>query len=296
MMKKIILTFLPLALAAAALILACVTAVSSDDALARAEMERDRLNRENLALEARVEALEQSLQRLQTVASLDSWSLEAKSWSDAAGADITFTAVPAEYNQSISATLLVMLDGQQTAAVPCLWDGSAFTAVVGLNPEDGYSYYCLLQSPGGGEQLLLASPENPAEPVAVFLKSHMERYCNLLVSDWTEEKGKLVLTEAYAQAQLPQLSPEGAVALEGASLELTMNGETVASMPITLSPSEVEGSFDMAITGASFEIPALGEGDVLELYLRVKLSAGEDLTSYGGSWYLENGKLTSVVG
>ncbi len=295
-MKKHILALLALVLAAAALILAGVTAASSDAALSRAEEEHRRLSTENYALEARLESLEGQLQQLRTVASLESWSLEAECWPDAAGADITFTAVPTAYTQGVSATLLVLLDGRQTAAVPCVWDGTAFAAEVGLTPEDGYSYYCQLQSPGGSEQLLLASPDNPAEPVAVFLKSHMECYCNILIGEWTADEGKLTLAETYAQAQLPRLSPEGEVTLSGAALELTLNGALVTSMPIELNPSEVSGSFDRTLADTAFEIPALEEGDVLELYLRVDLSAGEDLMAYGGSWYLENGTLTSVVG
>lgn len=292
-MKKNLLSILALALAAAALLAALAGQASAGKAL---QERTEALEAQNAQLAARLEELEQSLQRLQTVTSLESWSLEAAAWSDASGADITFTAVPTEYTQGISATLLVRLGTQQVAAVPCSWDGNAFTAVAGLNLEDGYSYYCLLQSPGGTEQLLLASPETPAEETAVFLKSAMLSYCNLVVSEWTEKEGKLVLTDAYAHAQLPRLSPHGQVTLRGAELELVLNGAVTEVIPITMATNEVDGSFEMSITNAEFTLPALTAEDVLELQLRIKPSAGEDLVSYGASWYLEGETLTSVVG
>lgn len=295
-MKKYLLSLLALVLAAVSLAAGLWAKSSAGEELELLRQRVTRLEEENQQLRQRQDRTEEDLGRLRTVASLESWSLEAQAWADSTGADICFTAVPAEDAQGVSATLLVYLEGRQTAAVPCAWDGAAFTAVAQLNPADGYSYYCLLQSPGGTEQLLLASPEEPGAPIAVYLASALNRYCNVMLSDWAVTEAGLTLKEVYAHAQLPRLSPEGEVALTGAFLELRRNGAVVETVNAALSQDEVALSFSAAITDVSFPLPELAEGDVLELYLRVKLSAGEDLTAYGASWYLEEGVLTSVVG
>jgi hypothetical protein len=119
----------------------------------------------------------------------------------------------------------------------------------------------------------------------------------LVVNDWVENPGSaLVLTDAYAQVQLPRVSVAGEVEIGKAEVVLRLNDTESIRLPIKLSPSEVAGSFELVITDLQIPMPELTETDVLELYLEVSLTDGRKLTAFGVTWHLENEKLTSAVG
>ena len=257
----------------------------------------DDLYAENHQLQERVEALEAQLEQLMTAVSLQNWSLNVSPWADSTGADVTLTAVPSGYQTGVSATFLVVLEGRQVQSIPCLWDGTAFTATAPLSAADGYSYFFLLSSPAGTQQLPLSDPDSPDSAIAVYLQSSLSAYCNLAIHDWTEDTGvSLTLTDAYAQVQLPQISIEGNLDILSAELVLRRNGTEAHRLPITLSPSEVAGSFDLTISDLQIPVPELEQSDVLELSLEVILSDGRHLNAFGITWTLEDGKLSSAVG
>ena len=164
----------------------------------------DDLYQQNRELREQIAQLEARLDQFMTVTSLKDWNLEATPWADSTGADVTFAAVPTEYQPGMGATLLVMLEGRQAASVPCVWDGNVFSATVSLSAADGYSYFCLLSGPAGVQQLSLMGPESEDAGYPVYLQSALSSYCNLLINDWNDQKGtSLILTAAYAQVQLP---------------------------------------------------------------------------------------------
>lgn len=257
----------------------------------------DDLYSENRALEARVDALESQLDQLMTAANLQSWSVDVSPWPDSTGADVTLTAVPSSYKAGVNATFLVTLANRQVASVPCDWDGTAFTATVSLGAVDGYGYYCLLQSPGGTQKLPLLTPDSPDGGIPVYLQSSLSSYCNFVATDWIENPGvNLVLTDAYAQVQLPRISAAGSVEIVSAHIVLRLNGTESVRIPIQLSPSEVEGSLELVITDLQIPMPELEDSDALELSLEVSLTDGRNLSAVGVTWQLNNGKLISAVG
>ena len=257
----------------------------------------DDLYAENKRLADRVEALENQLDQLMTAVNLQSWSLEVSPWADSTGADVTLTATPSGYQAGVSATFLVMLQGEPVASIPCHWDGSVFTATASLNALDGYSYFCQLSSPNGSQQLPLTGPEAPDAGIAVYLQSSLSAYCNLVVNDWIENPGiNLVLTDAYAQAQLPQISIANAVEISTAEIVLRLNGLESVRVPIRLNPSEVADSYDLTITDLQIPMPELEQSDVMELSLEIILSDGRHLNAIGITWTLDGGKLVSAVG
>lgn len=257
----------------------------------------DDLYRENQELRTQLEDLNERLDQFMTVTSLDSWTLSAVAWPDSTGADVTLNAIPTEYREGISAELLVLLDGQQAASVPCVWDGEAFTATAALDAADGYSYFCLLSGPSGVQQLPLMTPDSPDAGIPVYLLSGLSSYCNLVVNDWVEQSSvSLLLTDAYAQVQLPQIFSGDSLYIDTSKLALRLNGEVTTRVSIALAPSEVAGSFDLTITDLHIPMPKLEKSDTLELYLEITLSDGRHLQAFGISWYLEDGKLSSVVG
>ena len=257
----------------------------------------DDLYRENRELQEQIWQLQEQLDQFMTVTSLQDWSLTPSPWADSTGADVTFTAVPTEFHQGLGATLLVTLDGHQVASVPCVWDGSVFTATASLSAADGYSYFCILSGPSGVQQLTLMTPDSPDANIPVYLQTSLSSYCNLVVNDWIGQSTSLVLTAAYAQVQLPQLCPAEKLQILSQELVLRLNGQITARIPVNLTPSEVAGSYDLTITDLHMPLPELIKTDSLELYLEITLSDGRHLQAFGISWYLDNGgKLASAVG
>ena len=256
----------------------------------------DDLYSRNRELTREVEDLKSRLDTLVTVSALRTWDLEAVPWADSTGAEMRFSAEPMEYRQGDSARLLVEREGMAVTTVECTWNGTAFTAQFSLDAQDGYSYYCLLSTGAGAQKLPLASPDHPEPIVPVYLKSSLSAYCNLLVNDWQEMSGSLMLTDAAAQVQLPLASSNGAVNLMASELVLRRSGEEVLRIPISMEPSEVAGSFDVTIPDTRFPLPELEEGESLELYLEVILSDGRRLSALGISWQKTEEGLSSAVG
>lgn len=257
----------------------------------------DDLYSENRQLQEQVDALEGQLQQLMTAVNLQSWDLDVAPWADSTGADVTLSVVPSSYQSGINATFLVTLEGEQITSVPCHWDGTAFTATAPLGAADGYGYYCLLLSPSGTQKLPLLTPDSPDPGVPVYLQSSLSSYCNLVVNDWIENPGSsLVLTDAYAQVQLPRISAAGTVEIAATEVVLRLNGQESVRIPIKLSPSEVDYSYDLVISDLHIPMPELTDSDSLELSLEVSLTDGRYLKAVGVTWKLKSGKLTSAVG
>lgn len=295
-MKKNILSILALLLAAVSLVFSLMTYRSAGNEKTYYADRLFALTRENEELEGKLDALTAQVERLQTVVSLEEWTLEVEPWADNSGADVTLRAVPTGYTEGVIATFLVTHNGTEAVSIPCVWDGTAFTATAGLTAQDGYGYYCRLGSPGGSQLLSLTTPESPDQDIPVYLASSLGAYCNLMVSDWFVQEEKMVLTEVFAQVQVPRISASGQVELDKAELVLSLNGADLIRKPIELDPSEVEGSFDATLAEVELNMPELEETDTLDLNLVVTLSDGTRLTAYGASWYLEDGALSSVVG
>lgn len=253
------------------------------------------LSRENEELRLQIEVLRGELEQFMTVSTLKEWDLTAVPWTDSTGADVTFTAIPSEYQPGMGATLMVMQGDRQAASVPCVWDGTRFTGTANLNAADGYSYFCLLSGPNGTQQLSLMGPDSEKPGIPVYLQSALSSYCNLVINNWEAENNILILTGAYAQVQLPRIQVRE-LQISTQELVLQLNGQITAKVPVVLVPSEVAGSYEMVITDLHIPMPELKADDILELFLEVNLSDGRHLQAFGISWYLEKGELTSSVG
>lgn len=252
------------------------------------------LEQEIQELQARIDELEGQLAFYEASGGLSYWTLDVYAWPDSTGADVTLQATPAAFQDGMSASLLVLLDGQEMADVPCRWDGSAFCATASLPAADGYSYFCVLYpAEGATQQIALTSPESPSYPV--YLAAGLSAYCNLLVDTWEETDGSLVLTAASAHVQLPRFSAQD-TAIQSAQLVLSRNGEEIQRLDLTLEPSEVAGSFEQLLGGTRFPLPETADDDELTLHLEVALTTGLELLAPGVSWYRIDGALHSVVG
>lgn len=265
------------------------SAVDSDR-LALLEQDCADLRSQVNALTARLEALEN--------AGLKSWNLTAHAWSSSNGATVALTAEPSAYTAGQAAEFVIRLNGQAAETVPCIWDGTSYTAFVDLNAADGYGYYCILVSPDGTrEQIALNTPENPVDDTLVYMESSLSAYCNLFVEDWEEADGKLTVTSGYIQAQMPRLSASGgAVSCARSELAFQLNGQEIERQAITLPEGEGAGSYEMALSGVSFAMPEMEDDYQLDLWLELVLSDGSTISCNGGSWYYNGGELNLIVG
>ncbi len=291
-MKKNLSALLALLLCAMPVLSACQKEAPANDY----EQQIAALTQENAALKEQVDVLTRQLESIQN-AVLTDWDLTAKASSDRNSAVLSFSAVPAVAPEGQTVSLVVLLNGFEAESVQCAPQDGTYYGTLTLPAADGYSYYCLLSSPNGSRQLPLTGPNTPDAGIPVYLQTSLSAYSNLVVNNWIENPGStLVLTDAYAQVQLPQISADGAVQIVTAEVVLRLNGVESARIPIKLAPSEVAGSFDLTITDLQIPMPELEQGDVLELSLEVNLSDGRRLNAFGITWTSENGKLTSAVG
>ncbi|MBQ7801882.1 MAG: hypothetical protein IJ375_06135 [Oscillospiraceae bacterium] len=289
-MKKNLLSVIALVVAAAALIAACVCVGQLNARIGELETSNAALAEQVQILSARME--EFFIQP--AVTGVSDWNLTPVAWSDGSGADVTLTMTPVEYDEGISVRFVVEMEGQPMADIPCRWGGATYTATAGLLAMNGYTYSCVFESPSGTDTQILASPDAPTAPEAVYLADSLSAYCNLLVDSWKFESGTLTITGGYAQVQLPQIG-DGAQNAPEAELLLVLNGADLGRCELELAAGEGTGGYEAELTGASFEVPELGEGDLLELWLNAGIGGGTQSVC-GAEWYLEEGQLLLMAG
>lgn len=260
------------------------------------EAEIRQLREENNALTQQVEALQAQLEQLQYTR-LESWTLDARGTGEETPAEITFSARPEAYEEGLQAELMVTLEGSTVVRTPCSWDGEAFQATVTLEPQDGYSYYCVLTTQEGtAEQVDLTTPDRPVLPKLVYLKSSLQSFVSAYVSDQRMDKGQ-VTVDLTASIQLPLLTADGnPVSVSQASLQWVLDGSLLNEVPLEITDGETEGSYVGSIHGLTQSCPELEEGSTLQLQVNVQLSDGRNLSCEAASWTGTEDGLEDAVG
>ena len=115
-----------------------------------------------------------------------------------------------------------------------------------------------------------------------------EDYCALLVDSWSEKDGVLSV-DTLAQVFLTQ--PVSFTA----KLELWRGESVFASREVSLNETEAETIFEAELS-TTFEIPAISDGEELQLCLMIEPAEGDPFFAYAAAWYLENGELAIVTG
>lgn len=231
--------------------------------------------------------------------SLTEVSFSVTTWSSPNGATVNLTAVPNEHAKGDSAEFVVRLDADTVASVPCEWKDNAYVASAELNGADGYGYYVIITGKDGSiAEIPVNTPEEPVEEALVNLASYLQSYCTLTLNDAALEGDNLTILSGYALVQAPRITENSDnVACAQASLVLTLDGQEIASMPLTMAPGETDRSYDSTITDMSFTIPGdLSDGQQLMLRLDAVLTNGQTLTAQGGSWTAQNGVVANAVG
>ena len=231
--------------------------------------------------------------------SLTEVSFSVTTWSSPNGATVNLTAVPNEHAKGDSAEFVVRLDADTVASVPCEWKDNAYVASAELNGADGYGYYVIITGKDGSiAEISVNTPEEPVDEALVNLASYLQSYCTLTLNDAALEGDNLTILSGYALVQAPRITENSDnVACAQASLVLTLDGQEIASVPLTMAPGETDRSYDSTITDMSFTIPGdLSDGQQLMLRLDAVLTNGQTLTAQGGSWTAQNGVVANAVG
>lgn len=231
--------------------------------------------------------------------SLTEVSFSVTTWSSPNGATVNLTAVPSDYAKGDSAQFVVRLNGAEVESVPCEWKDKAYTASAELNGADGYGYYVVITGKDGSvAEIPVNTPEEPVDEMLVNLASSLQSYCSLTLNDASLEGDSLTILSGYALVQAPRITVNDEnVACAQANLVLLMDGNEIASMPLTMAPGEMDRSYDASITDMNFEVPGeLTDGAQLVLRLDAVLTNGQTLTAQGGSWTMENGVVANAVG
>lgn len=231
--------------------------------------------------------------------SLTEVSFSVTTWSSPNGATVNLTAVPSDYAKGDSAEFVVRLDADTVASVPCEWKDNAYVASAELNGADGYGYYVIITGKDGSiAEIPVNTPEEPVDEALVNLASYLQSYCTLTLNDAALEGDNLTILSGYALVQAPRITENSDnVACAQASLVLTLDGQEIASVPLTMAPGETDRSYDSTITDMSFTIPGdLSDGQQLMLRLDAVLTNGQTLTAQGGSWTAQNGVVANAVG
>ena len=231
--------------------------------------------------------------------SLTEVSFSVTTWSSPNGATVNLTAVPNEHAKGDSAEFVVRLDADTVASVPCEWKDNAYVASAELNGADGYGYYVIITGKDGSiAEIPVNTPEEPVDEALVNLASYLQSYCTLTLNDAALEGDNLTILSGYALVQAPRITENSDnVACAQASLVLTLDGQEIASVPLTMAPGETDRSYDSTITDMSFTLPGdLSDGQQLMLRLDAVLTNGQTLTAQGGSWTAQNGVVANAVG
>ena len=229
---------------------------------------------------------------------LTDWNLGVSTWSSPNGATVHLSATPSSYAEGQSAEFIIRLEGDDVFTAPCQWDGTSYTADADLNAANGYCYYVNITAADGTvTEVAVNTPAEPTDEALINMEAALTSYCNLIVEESEITNNKLNLTNCNIQVQVPVITNDGAaITCQNAVLTLNLGAEEIAQAEVTLEATETAGLFEKAISGMTFDIPALDGDQQLELVLNVTLSNGQELTAYGSSWVADEGNLLPVVG
>lgn len=229
---------------------------------------------------------------------LTDWTMSATTWSSPNGATISIAATPNYYDEANSATFIVRLEGEESANIPCQWDGSQYTASADLNAADGYCYYVVLTSADGTvTEVPVNTPTDPTDEAFINMADSLNAYCNVMIEQSQCAEGKLTITAGTVHVQAPKITNQGeTITCKDVALVLYLNGEGIAKEALTLNETDDTNAYELVLSGVTFNIPEVEEGQQMELRLEVTLSNGQSLSAPGGLWYNSDKGLLPAVG
>lgn len=229
---------------------------------------------------------------------LSNWAMTANTWSSPNGATINLTATPSYYAEGQSAAFVVRLEGEESANVPCDWNGTQYTASAELNAADGYCYYVVLTAADGSStEVAVNTPTVITDESFINMATSLNSYCSIVVEESSFENGKLTITSGNVQVQAPKITNQGeTITCKEVKLVLTFGSEELDSEKLTLEASDTAAAYEAALKKVTFDVPDMEDDQQLNLRLDVTLSNGQFLTAPGGTWYYNDSNLLPAVG
>ena len=229
---------------------------------------------------------------------LPSWNLGVSTWSSPNGATVHINATPNAYAEGQKADFVVRLESDDVTTIPCQWDGTNYTASVDLNAANGYCYYVVLTSADGTvTECAVNTPAAPVNEALINMEAALASYCSVTIEESEIADNKLNLANCKVQVQAPTITNEGeTISCKKAYLILSFNEEELAKVEVNLEETATAGLFEAAVSGITFDIPALEKDQKVVLSMNAALSNGQALSAFGGEWVYNEEGLLPVVG
>ena len=230
--------------------------------------------------------------------SLTSWNMSASTWSSPNGATVHINATPNAYAEGQKADFVVRLESDDVTTIPCQWDGTTYTASVDLNAANGYCYYVVLTAADGTvTECAVNTPAAPVNEALINMEAALASYCSVTIEESEIADNKLNLANCKVQVQAPPITNEGeSISCKKAYLVLSFNEEELAKVEVNLEETATAGLFEAAVSGITFDIPALEKDQKVVLSMNAALSNGQALSAFGGEWVYNEEGLLPVVG
>lgn len=230
--------------------------------------------------------------------SLTSWNMSASTWSSPNGATVHINATPNAYAEGQKADFVVRLESDDVTTIPCQWDGTNYTASADLNAANGYCYYVVLTAADGTvTECAVNTPAAPVNEALINMEAALASYCSVTIEESEIADNKLNLANCKVQVQAPTITNEGeTISCKKAYLILSFNEEELAKVEVNLEETATAGLFEAAVSGITFDIPALENDQKVVLSVNAALSNGQALSAFGGEWVYNEEGLLPVVG
>ena len=230
--------------------------------------------------------------------SLTSWNMSASTWSSPNGATVHINATPNAYAEGQKADFVVRLESDDVTTIPCQWDGTNYTASADLNAANGYCYYVVLTAADGTvTECAVNTPAAPVNEALINMEAALASYCSVTIEESEIADNKLNLANCKVQVQAPVITNEGeTISCKKAYLILSFNEEELAKVEVNLEETATAGLFEAAVSGITFDIPALENDQKVVLSVNAALSNGQALSAFGGEWVYNEEGLLPVVG
>lgn len=283
---------------AAAVILA-VTALNKIQALPNYGNQLNSISNNYNNVQSQLGALSGQLEELaQGARLLTEYECTASAIKELAAVEVSFRATPRQWQEGDTGILVARLDGQEVAQAACSFSGSSCTAVLELQPADGYSY-CFVQvhADGSREQQLLEDVDYYCRNAArgVQIDGNIE-------INWSETKNH-DLEFDFCHGHLappPLMAAPKDLTWESAQLIFYKNGEElkrydlILQENVYLEPTLSGPYLDTAFWIDGF-VTALAEEDRVSAVVQAKLSNGMTLDQEVAAWYREGDLITQEV-
>lgn len=304
-------------IAAAAAVIFCGWNLGSlNNQLSGLRGEIERLQSRYSYLESDVRTLGDELDQLSAAQEksddlLSEFTLEASPWEDMMGASIRFSGVPKTTQAEEQVFLCVRQNGVEVLSQPCERDSIGYTATVELSAGTGYSYHFLVvYQSGDSKQQTLVNDNSYEFWELTDLEGCLSGNAGVNHAGWgwDRQENTIVFYQLWCHAWPPDMLVYSQQRPRWKQLDLVLyhNGTELyrdsaldkAPVPAGDLPPEKyvnELSADWEFLDLECKLPALKEGDILELRVEAALSDGMPFRSEGITLLLEEEGLVEFI-